>query len=75
MSPDYNTKILGSIDEVLMKNQLRQSFPVVLASPRIRSPFRKLVEMTFPDLPVLSLNEIPNSVDIEGLGMVRVDED
>ncbi len=75
VSPDYNTKILGSIDEVLMKNQLRQSFPVVLASPRIRSPFRKLVEMTFPDLPVLSLNEIPNSVDIEGLGMVRVNED
>ncbi len=46
----------------------------MLASPRIRAPFRKLIEMTFPDLPVLSLNEIPNVVDIEGIGMVRIDE-
>ncbi len=74
INPDINTRVLGKIDELLMTNRTRGGFPIVLASPRIRAPFRKLIEMTFPDLPVLSLNEIPNVVDIEGIGMVRIDE-
>lgn len=74
LNPDYSTKILSSIDEILMKNNSRSGYSIVLTSPRIRAPLRKLLEMTFPDLPVLSLNEIPNSLEIEGLGMVKIDE-
>ncbi|MBN2259003.1 MAG: flagellar biosynthesis protein FlhA [Clostridiales bacterium] len=74
ISPDMNTQILESVDGLLMVNISRGVQPVVLASPRIRSPFRRLIDMTFPDLPVLSLNEIPNSVEIEGIGMVKINE-
>lgn len=74
INPDINTKILENIDGLMTANISKSIQPIVLVSPRIRSPFRKLIEMTFPDLPVISLNEIPNSVEIEGIGMVKIDE-
>ncbi len=72
IDPDVNTKILESIDGILMNTQAQR--PIILASPRIRVAFKKLIEMAFPQLAVLSLNEIPNSIDLEGVGMVRVDD-
>ncbi|MEA3423159.1 MAG: flagellar biosynthesis protein FlhA [Bacillota bacterium] len=74
ISPEMNTKILKSTDSLLTLNMSMERQFVILVSPRIRAPFRKLIEMTFPDLPVLSLNEIPNSVEIEGVGMVKIDD-
>jgi len=73
IEPDKNTRILESLDRILMENSMKR--PVVLSSPRSRVSFKKLIEMTFPNVPVLSLNEIPNSVELEGIGMVRIDDD
>lgn len=44
---------------------------VILASPKVRVAFKNLISHTFPHLPVLSLNEIPNDVEIEVLGMIE----
>lgn len=74
ISPDLNTGILERLDKLQKDSALKNIKPVVLASPRIRSPFKRLIEMTFPDLPVISLNEIPNSIEIEGLGMVKIND-
>jgi len=71
ISPDLNTLILERLGDLNQESMLKNTKPVVLASPRIRSPFKRLIEMAFPDLPVISLNEIPNSVEIEGLGMIK----
>ena len=46
--------------------------PVVLVSPKIRPAFRKLIEMVFPATNVLSLNEIPNDIEIKTEGVVSV---
>jgi flagellar biosynthesis protein FlhA len=74
ISPDLNTVILEKLDRLQQESVLKNMKPVVLASPRIRSPFKRLIEMTFPDLAVISLNEIPNSIEIEGVGMVKMDD-
>ena len=74
ISPDLNTSVIESLDCLQQEGALKSMKPVVLASPRIRSPFKRLIEMTFPDLAVISLNEIPNSVEIEGVGMVRTND-
>lgn len=47
---------------------------VILASPNMRLIFRKLISYNFPDLAVLSLNEIPNEVAIETVGMVSLSD-
>jgi flagellar biosynthesis protein FlhA len=45
---------------------------IVLASSRIRRPFRKLIERMLPSVIVLSYSEIAQSVDVQSLGMVEV---
>ncbi|MCG8482262.1 MAG: flagellar biosynthesis protein FlhA [Clostridia bacterium] len=72
IDPTITTKILEKIDAILQSGQGMK--PVIITSPRIRVAFKKLIEMAFPQLAVLSLNEIPNSIDFEGIGMVSVDD-
>ena len=45
---------------------------ILLVSPKIRAPFRKLVDMVFPNITVLSLNEIPSDVQIKAQGIVNI---
>lgn len=72
IDPVITTKVLEKIDAILQSGQAMK--PIIITSPRIRVAFKKLIEMTFPQLAVLSLNEIPNSIDFEGIGMVSVDD-
>jgi flagellar biosynthesis protein FlhA len=45
---------------------------VLLVSPAIRIYLRKLIERSLPGLPILSYNEVPTNVEIESVGMVRI---
>lgn len=66
------TEIFNSIN--LQHNQLvAQGIPhVILTSPKIRPAMKNLISFNFPEIAVLSLNEIPNDVDIETGGMIDV---
>lgn len=46
--------------------------PVILVSPNIRPSFRRFIEMVFPELMVVSLNEIPNDIEIRAEGVVAL---
>lgn len=74
IEPSINTKILENIHEQIERLSLQQINPIILASPRIRAPFKKMIELAFPHVGVLSLNEIPNSMEIEAVGMVNIDD-
>ncbi|PRY77518.1 flagellar biosynthesis protein FlhA [Alkalibacterium olivapovliticus] len=45
---------------------------VLLTSPKIRPAMRNLLSFNFPELTVLSLNEIPNECGIESAGLVSM---
>lgn len=45
---------------------------VLLTSPKIRPAVKNLLSFNFPDLAVLSLNEVPNECPIESAGMVSM---
>lgn len=72
VDPDTTSKILNSIKNALESSYFYESQPVILVSPKIRPAFRKLTEMVFPNLYVLSLNEIPNDVEIKTEGVVTI---
>ena len=74
IEPSINTKILKNIHEQIERLSLQQMNPVILASPRIRAPLKKMIELAFSQLAVVSLNEIPNFVEIEAVGMVNIDD-
>lgn len=45
--------------------------PVILCSSPIRMAFRRLIERTYPQISVLSYNEIPPNVNARSVGVVR----
>lgn len=64
LKPDMVNQLLeklGNLHHELLANQVDH---VVLASPKIRLAFRKIIAFNFPDIAVLSLNEIPNEIMI-----------
>lgn len=72
VDPDSTNKIFNSIKEISENVDFYNNRPVILVSPKIRAPFRKLVEMVFPHVAILSLNEIPNDVQIRAQAVVNI---
>lgn len=72
VDPDTTTRIYNAIKDVVDSTYFYNNQPVILVSPNIRAPFRKLIEMVFPHIMVLSLNEIPNDVEIRTEGVVSL---
>ena len=72
VDPDTTGKILSSIKNSLDNVFFYDNQPIILVSPKIRPAFRKLIEMVFPMVNVLSLNEIPNDVEIKTEGVVSI---
>lgn len=72
VDPDTTGRILNSIKNVLDSVYFYDNQPVILVSPKIRPAFRRLIEMVFPNVAVLSLNEIPNDIEIRTEGVVTI---
>lgn len=72
VDPDNTNRIFNSIKEITESIAFANNRPVILVSPKIRAPFRKLVEMVFPNVAILSLNEIPNDVQIRVQAVVNL---
>ena len=75
VDPENTNKIFESIQEVMSNVYFNHNIPVIVVSPKIRAPFRKLVEIVYPNLTVLSLNEIPNDIKIKAEGVVSIYDD
>ena len=72
VDPESTNKIFTSIKEIIESVDFYNNIPVILVSPKIRAPFRKLVEMVFPNVSILSLNEIPNDIQIRASAVVNI---
>ena len=72
VDPDTTTRILDCVRDTLDRIYFYNNQPVILVSPNIRPVFRRLIEMVFPHVMVISLNEIPNDVEIRTEGVVSL---
>ncbi len=72
IDPETTNKIFKGIQSTIESVNFNNNRPIVLVSPKIRAPFRKLVEMVFTNLTILSLNEIPNDVQIKSQGVINI---
>lgn len=72
LSPDVMQSVISQMsDEVKKFQELGQS-PVVLTSQVVRLHFYRLIEQFFPDVYVLSFNEISNNVQIQAVGNIMM---
>jgi len=52
---------------------LMESTPIVLCSPAVRMYIRQLTERYFPQIPILSYNELEANVEVQSVGVVNVE--
>ena len=72
LKPEIINQVFDSINSVHQKLTAENVPHVILASPNTRVMFKKLISYNFPNLAVLSLNEVPNEVAIETVGMISL---
>lgn len=65
IDPEITTSLYSKIQAILEKYDFSEDRCIFMVSPTIRSPFRKLIELLFPRVMVLSLTEIPNDVRVK----------
>lgn len=73
LAPDFTRKLLDNLNHELEKaiNSYGNQ-PVILCSSPIRLPFRRLIERTYPQISVMSYNEISNNTKAKSVGVVQV---
>ena len=71
LQPDIIHKVFDNINHSINDLMINGIDPIILTSPKIRIAFRNLISFTFPNVPVLSLHEIPNDIEIEAVGQVE----
>ena len=73
LSPDVLQSLISQITTQLKKfNSLSQS-PVILTSQVMRVHFYRLIDQFYPNVRVLSFNEISNNVQIQSIGSLTLE--
>ena len=72
LSPDVMQNVITQLSEEVKKFHEIAQVPIVLTSQVVRVHFYHLVEQFFPDMYVLSFNEINNNIQIQAIGNVTL---
>ncbi len=70
VDPNVGEKILVQISGHVNNFKRLKLNPVILCSPRLRPHFKRFIERSFPDIAVLSYNEVVPQVKIQSIGMI-----
>ncbi|MEI5906190.1 flagellar biosynthesis protein FlhA [Bacillus spongiae] len=73
LDPNDSQKILEALAQQVEQLSLIEQSPIVLSSPAVRMYVRQLAERYFPQLPILSFNELESNVEVQSLGVVKVE--
>lgn len=72
LDPDTIQKIMVHTKEQIDKMRKLVQEPVILTSPVVRVYFKKLLDQFYPNITVLSINDIDNIVQIQALGSISL---
>ncbi|WP_040374534.1 flagellar biosynthesis protein FlhA [Peribacillus psychrosaccharolyticus] len=73
LDPNDSQVILESIASKLEELTLMEQSPIVLCSPAVRMYVRQMMERYFPQVPILSYNELEANVEVQSVGVVNVE--
>lgn len=72
LSPDVMQSVIGQLGEQIKKFSDLEQKPVILTSQVVRLYFYRLIEQFYPNVYVLSFNEIANNIQIQAVGNITV---
>ncbi|MGE7693512.1 flagellar biosynthesis protein FlhA [Lysinibacillus sp. NPDC094177] len=73
MDPQDSQTILETIAAEVERVSFMEQSAIILCSPAVRIYLRQLTERYFPQIPVLSYNELDATVEIQSVGVVSVE--
>lgn len=73
LDPSVSQKIVESVAQQVERVSLTGSSAVILCSPAIRMYLRQMIERFFPQVPVLSYNELEANVEVQSTGLVNIE--
>ena len=73
VDPNMGERILLQIQRNIRNFNRMKLSPVLLCSPRLRQHFKRFIERSFPDVAVLSYNEIVPQVKVQSIGMISAE--
>ncbi|MCM3654070.1 flagellar biosynthesis protein FlhA [Metabacillus litoralis] len=73
LSPDVSQSIIEVIAKEIENLSLQQQTPILLCSPAVRMYVRQLTDRYFPQVPILSYNELEANVEVQSIGVVNVE--
>ncbi|NLP30865.1 MAG: flagellar biosynthesis protein FlhA [Clostridiales bacterium] len=71
IEPEVVQRIIESVTKQVEKIKDIVSQPIILTSPVVRIYFKRLISQFFPNLVVLSFNEIEPNIQIQAIGVVQ----
>ncbi|MGM0370208.1 MAG: flagellar biosynthesis protein FlhA [Bacillota bacterium] len=72
LNPDFAQQIYNSLSQEIQNVSNQGYEPVVITSPILRYHFKELTEQVAPDLIVVSYNELESYINVQTVGMVKV---
>ena len=72
LDPEVSDSIIRSVAKEAEQLSIRQETAILLCSPAVRMYVKQLLERYFPDLPVLSYNELEANVEVQSIGVVDI---
>ncbi|PPA72043.1 flagellar biosynthesis protein FlhA [Jeotgalibacillus proteolyticus] len=73
LDPNDSQRVLESMAQQIEQSSLTQQTPIILSSPAVRLYIRQLTERYFPQIPILSYNELEANVEVQSIGVVNIE--
>lgn len=70
LDPDKTQRLMKSVKDEAEKLENLGRNPIIVTSPIVRMYFKRLTKDYYPDLIVISYNEIESNVELQSVGMV-----
>jgi len=74
LSPDVLQSLVRQVSEEVKKFKDLSQTPVILTSEVMRAHFYHLIEQFYPQVRVLSFNEVANNVQIQAIGSLKLED-
>jgi flagellar biosynthesis protein FlhA len=73
LDPNDSQKILEAIAGQVEQLSLMEQSPIILCSPAVRMYVRQLTDRYFPQIPILSYNELEANIEVQSVGVVTIE--
>ncbi|MGD7043699.1 flagellar biosynthesis protein FlhA [Jeotgalibacillus proteolyticus] len=73
LDPGDSQRVLEAMANQIEHVSMSEQTPIILSSPAVRMYIRQLTERYFPQIPILSYNELESNVEVQSVGVVNVE--